>query len=164
MNINDIDVFVFDFDGVLTDNKVYVNEKGVEFVQCSRGDGLAFDVLRKLKKSVYILSTEKNNVVSVRANKLKVSVIQGIEDKLIGIEQILKRENCNIEKVFYIGNDLNDFNVMTQCGVSGCPADSHFKIKEISNFVFKTKGGDGVIRELLEEVFNLDFLEILYKE
>lgn len=164
MNINNVGVFVFDFDGVLTNNMVHVSENGFEFVSCSRGDGLAFDVLRKLKKPAYILSTEKNNVVSVRAKKLKISVLQGVENKLLGIKQILKRENCNLENVFYVGNDLNDFSVMKQCGMSGCPADSHLKIKQIADVVFKTKGGYGVVRELLEEVFNLDFLEILYKE
>ena len=73
MNIKNIDVFVFDFDGVLTNNMVHLDENGKEFVSCSRGDGLAFDVLRKLKKPAYILSTEKNTVVSARAKKLQIS-------------------------------------------------------------------------------------------
>ena len=64
--IDNIDALVFDFDGVLTDNFVHLNQNGIESVRCSRADGLAFDVLRKLKKSVYILSTEKNTVVSSR--------------------------------------------------------------------------------------------------
>ena len=164
MNINNIDVFVFDFDGVLTNNIVHLSENGTEFVSCSRGDGLAFDVLRKLKKPAYILSTEKNNVVSARAKKLRISVLQGVENKLFGIQKIIERESCNIENVFYVGNDLNDFSAITQCGMSGCPADSHVKIKQISDIVFKTNGGCGVVRELLEDVLNLDFLEILYKE
>ena len=70
ISIESIDAFVFDFDGVLTDNLVYVREDGLESVVCSRADGLAFDVLKKLKKSSYILSTEKNPVVTKRANKL----------------------------------------------------------------------------------------------
>jgi 3-deoxy-D-manno-octulosonate 8-phosphate phosphatase (KDO 8-P phosphatase) len=164
MNINNIDVFVFDFDGVLTNNMVHLDENGKEFVSCNRADGIAFDVLRKLKKPAYILSTEKNIIVSARAKKLRIPAIQGVENKLVGIQEILKRERCNIDKVFYVGNDLNDYNVIAHCGMSGCPADSHHKIKQITDIVFEAKGGCGVIRELLEKVLNLDIHDILFKE
>jgi len=164
ININDIKIFVFDFDGVLTNNMVYLDQNGKESVSCSRGDGLAFDVLRKLKKSAYILSTEKNTVVSARAQKLQISVLQGAENKVLGIKEIIKKENCKLENVLYVGNDLNDYLVMSICGFTACPADSHEKIKQISNIVLKTNGGNGIVRELLEEVLDLDFIEILYKE
>ena len=164
INIDDIDVFVFDFDGVLTNNLVYLDQNGKESVSCSRGDGLAFDVIRKLKKSAYILSTEKNTVVGARAKKLKITAIQGVENKVSGIQEIVRKENCSLEKILYIGNDLNDYRVMKICGFSACPADSHYKIKQISNIVLKTNGGYGVVRELLEDALGLDFIEILYKE
>jgi YrbI family 3-deoxy-D-manno-octulosonate 8-phosphate phosphatase len=162
MNINNIDVFVFDFDGVLTNNMVYLDQNGKESVSCNRGDGLAFDALRKLKKTAYILSTEKNTVVSARAQKLQISVVQGVENKIAGIQEIIKKENCKLENILYVGNDLNDYRVMSICGFTACPADSHEKIKQISSIVLKTNGGFGVVRELLEEVFGLDFIEILY--
>ena len=162
MILDDIDALVFDFDGVLTNNLVYLNQEGVESVACSRADGLAFDVLRKLNKPAYILSTEKNSVVSARAKKLKIPVLQGIENKLVGIQEIIKKENCLIENVFYVGNDLNDYRVMSLCGMTGCPADSHDKIKQISDFIFKKNGGHGIVRELLEDILDLDFIEILY--
>ena len=164
ININDIKIFVFDFDGVLTNNMVYLDQNGKESVSCSRGDGLAFDVLRKLKKSAYILSTEKNTVVSARAQKLQISVLQGAENKVLGIKEIIKKENCKLENVLYVGNDLNDYLVMSICGFTAWPADSHEKIKQISNIVLKTNGGHGVVRELLEDILDLDFIEILYKE
>ena len=162
MKIDDISVFVFDFDGVLTNNMVYIDQNGKESVACNRGDGLAFDVLRKLKKSCYILSTEKNLVVSSRARKLKISAIQGIKDKSIAIQKIAQKESCSLKDILYIGNDLNDFNVMKICGYTACPEDSHEKVKQISDIVLKRKGGLGIVRELLEEVFCLDFIEILY--
>ena len=74
ININMIDAFVFDFDGVLTNNLVYLDHHGDEWVSCNRADGLAFDLLLKLNKPTYILSTEKNPVVTARAKKLKVPV------------------------------------------------------------------------------------------
>jgi len=162
MNINNIDVFVFDFDGVLTNNMVYLDQNGKESVSCSRGDGLAFDALRKLKKTAYILSTEKNTVVSARAKKLQISALQGAENKVSGIQEIIKKENCKLENVLYVGNDLNDYRVMSICGFTACPADSHEKIKQISNITLKTNGGCGIVRELLEDVLGLDFIEILY--
>mgnify|MGYP005647233669 CR=1 FL=1 len=162
INIDNIDLFVFDFDGVLTNNMVYLDQNGKESVSCSRGDGLAFDALRKLKKPAYILSTEKNTVVSARAEKLQISVLQGTENKVSGIQEIIKKENCKLENILYVGNDLNDYRVMGICGFTACPADSHKKIKQISNIVLKTNGGHGIVRELLEDVLGLDFIEILY--
>ncbi len=162
MNIDNIDVFVFDFDGVLTNNLVYVNQEGIESVACSRADGLAFDVLRELVKPTYILSTEKNQIVTTRANKLKVPVLQGINNKVEALKEIADKEGFNLKNILYVGNDLNDYQVMKLCGFPVCPADSHPKIKEISGVVLKTNGGDGIVRELLEDVLSLDFIEILY--
>jgi N-acylneuraminate cytidylyltransferase/3-deoxy-D-manno-octulosonate 8-phosphate phosphatase (KDO 8-P phosphatase) len=157
-----IDAFVFDFDGVLTNNLVYLDENGNEIVSCNRADGLAFDVLRKLQKPSYILSTEKNPVVTARANKLKIPVLQGINNKVEALKEIANKEGFNLQNILYVGNDLNDYQVMKLCGFSVCPADSHPKIKEISDVVLKTNGGNGVVRELLEDVLGLDFVKILY--
>ncbi|MDA9120292.1 HAD hydrolase family protein [Opitutales bacterium] len=162
MNINEIDALVFDFDGVLSDNKVLVHQDGSESVLCNRADGLAFDVLRMLKLPTYILSTETNTVVTQRAKKLKVPVIQGASNKLETLSRLCNEEHYDINKVFFIGNDLNDFHVMKACGYNACPSDSHSKIKQISSHVFSSAGGEGVARELLEEIFNLDFIKILY--
>ena len=162
MNINNIDAFVFDFDGVLTNNLVYLNQEGVESVVCSRADGLAFDVLRKLKKPTFILSTEKNSVVTMRAKKLKIQALQGIKNKADALSSLSESKGYDLGRILYVGNDLNDFHAMKICGYSVCPIDSHIKIKELSNIVLNTRGGEGVVRELLEEIFNLDFIKILY--
>ena len=162
-SFNDIEAFVFDFDGVLTNNLVLFDSNGNEMVSCSRADGLAFDVLRKLKKPAYILSTEKNPVVAARAKKLGIASIQGISDKTESIKDLSRREGFALQKVMYVGNDLNDYLVMQLCGYSVCPADSHGAIKSIASLVLKTKGGYGVVRELLEDKLGLDFIEILYK-
>ena len=164
ISLENIEVLIFDFDGVLTDNKVYLDQDGKELVSCSRADGLAFDVLHKLQKPTYILSTEKNPVVTARANKLKIPVIQGVNDKVEGIRQLAEQEKFDLQKTLYVGNDLNDYRVMQLCGYSACPADSHKKIKDIAIIVLKTSGGKGVARELLEDVFQLDSIQILYPE
>ncbi len=162
--LNEIDAFIFDFDGVLTNNLVYLDQNSQEWVSCSRADGLAFDVLRKLQKPAYILSTEKNLVVTARAKKLKISALQGVDNKTEEIKKLAEREGFDLQNILYVGNDLNDYHVMQLCGYTACPSDSHKKIKSIANVVLKTKGGNGVVRELLEEVLCLDFIKILYKK
>jgi len=162
--LDDIKVFVFDFDGVLTNNLVYLNSNGEEIVSCSRADGLAFDVLHKLEKPAYIISTEKNLVVTARAKKLKISALQGVDNKTEEIKKLAEREGFDLQNILYVGNDLNDYHVMQLCGYTACPSDSHKKIKSIANVVLKTRGGNGIVRELLEEVLCLDFINILYKK
>ena len=163
MTLEDINAFVFDFDGVLTNNLVHLDQNGKESVSCSRADGLAFDVLRKLDKPVFILSTENNPVVTMRAKKLKIPVVQGVDDKVEVMKKLVNKNNYNLKNILYVGNDLNDYLVMQLCGYTICPADSHSKIKEISDVVLKTNGGNGVVRELLEDVLGLDFIKILYQ-
>ena len=155
MNINELDALIFDFDGVLTDNKVLVHQDGSESVLCNRADGLAFDVLRKLKIPTYILSTETNTVVTQRAKKLKIPVIQGASNKLETLSKLCNEENYDISKILFIGNDLNDYQVMKACGYSACPSDSHPKIREISSHVLSLAGGKGVARELLLSLIHI---------
>jgi 3-deoxy-D-manno-octulosonate 8-phosphate phosphatase (KDO 8-P phosphatase) len=161
ISIDKIDAFVFDFDGVMTNNLVYVDQDGRESVSCSRADGLAFDVLRKLNKPAFILSTERNPVVAMRASKLGILAIQDVPDKVKAIKELANNNRYNLKNILYVGNDLNDYYVMKLCGYSVCPADSHYKIKELSDITLKTKGGDGVVRDLLENVFSINFIKIL---
>lgn len=162
ISITSIDVIFFDFDGVLTNNKVYLNQNGDESVRCNRSDGLAFDVIRKLGLPVYILSSEKNKIVSMRAKKLKIEALQCIENKRDYLSFFSKKNKFNLDRAMYVGNDLNDFFAMQLCGYRVCPQDSHNKIKNISNIVLSANGGDGVVRELVENVFEIDFLKTLY--
>ena len=162
--LDEIDVFIFDFDGVLTNNLVHLDESGKEWVTCSRADGLAFDVLHKLKKPVFILSTERNPVVSARAKKLKVPVIQGITNKVDTLVSLSETKGFDLNRVLYVGNDLNDFPVMQMCGYAICPADAHPRIKELATVVLGCGGGTGVVRELLEDILALNFIKILYSE
>ena len=162
LTLNDIDAFIFDFDGVLTNNIVHLDQEGREWVSCSRADGLAFDMLRKIQKPAYILSTEKNPVVSARAKKLRVPVIQGVDDKISVIQELAQNEKYLLERVFYVGNDVNDYRAMERCGYTACPLDSHPMIKKIATFNLESKGGEGVVREILEDVLSINFIEVLY--
>jgi len=163
MKIEEIDAFVFDFDGVLTNNIVYIDQDGKEMVACSRSDGLAFDVLNKINKPSYIVSTEKNPVVTARAKKLKIVAYQNVENKIIAVQDIIDKHSYDVNKICFVGNDLNDYSVMQYCGFTVCPSDSHSSIREIADIVLNAKGGDGVVRELIEKHFGISFLKILYR-
>tara|TARA_B100001964_G_C14203588_1_gene587042 strand:- start:1069 stop:1581 length:513 start_codon:yes stop_codon:yes gene_type:complete len=162
ITLDEVEAFVFDFDGVLTNNFVYVSEDGKESVRCSRADGIAFDALRKLEKTSYILSSEKNSVVTKRANKLGITAIQGKRDKLAAIKELIKKKNLDINRIVYVGNDLNDLQVMKKLKLTMCPKDSHPRVQAVALFVLKTKGGEGIVREILEAVFNLNIEDLLY--
>ena len=145
-----IKLIVYDFDGVMTDNKVYINQNGSEMVQVNRADGLGVAEIKKMGIKQIIISTEKNPVVSARANKLDVPCLQGVANKKYALTDYCQKNDIQILQVAYVGNDINDKDAMAIAGLSFCPADAHETIKEISDHVFKRNGGDGVIRELLD--------------
>jgi len=161
ININDLDLIVFDFDGVLTNNSVYIDERGVESVKCSRSDGLAFDILRKINIRTIILSTETNRVVQQRAKKLKIEAINSQTNKEGFLKKFCKDNLYSLDRVLYVGNDLNDYYAMKSAGYRICPSDSHPKILEIATKVIDVKGGDGVARNIVEDLLNLNMMDLI---
>ena len=161
IKLDDIDVLIFDFDGVLTDNKVHLDGNGNEWVTCNRSDGLAFEILRKLKKLIFIISTEKNKVVAARAKKLKIPALYGVENKAKELQNLSIKKKFKLSRTLYVGNDLNDYEALKLCGYSACPSDSHKKIKQIVTFLLDTKGGSGICRELIEDKLKIDPLKFI---
>lgn len=151
-----IHTLIFDFDGVFTNNKVTINEDGNESVTCSRGDGYAFNILRgfqkisNLKIETFILSTEPNPVVTMRAKKLKISCFHGETNKLNFVRNHLQSTSKKLNGVIFLGNDLNDMALMREVGFSVAPSDAHPLIKEIADLVMPQNGGDGFIRSFIE--------------
>jgi len=143
-------LIVYDFDGVMTDNKVYVDQNGRETVQVNRGDGLGVSEIKKLGINQVIVSTEKNPVVQMRAKKLGIESFNGIDNKLACVEEISRTKNIPMRKICFIGNDINDLEVMTAVGLKICPADARGEIINIADLVLESKGGHGVIRELFD--------------
>lgn len=144
----DIDLIVYDFDGVMTNNRVIVFQDGTEAVIVNRADGLGVNCFRNLGIPQLILSTETNPVVKARAAKLSLEVIASCEDKKIALENYCAQNGFDLNKVIYIGNDLNDLEVMKIVGFPVAPADSHPKIKKVAKLITEAKGGDGVIKEV----------------
>lgn len=147
----DIIKFIFfDFDGVFTDNKVYIDESGREMVCCSRSDGLGIELLRKANMDMLILSSETNPVVALRAAKLKIPVVQSCKDKALFLKNYLQRAELSADEVAYVGNDVNDIEAMRLVGFRICPADAHSSVLVCANIVLNNKGGNGAVRELCD--------------
>jgi YrbI family 3-deoxy-D-manno-octulosonate 8-phosphate phosphatase len=137
-----------DFDGCLTDDRVWLNLDGEEFVAANRKDGLAVKRLKNLGIQVVIASTETNKVVLARGNKMGVEVLQGLADKAEAIEQYLKQKGLSWNDIWYVGNDVNDLGAIERANLSICPADAVKKVRKSVDVVLKTKGGYGILSEI----------------
>ena len=137
-----------DFDGCLTDDRVWLNLDGEEFVAANRKDGLAVKRLKNLGIQVVIASTESNKVVLARGNKMGVDVLQGLADKVEAIEQYLEQKNLSWNDIWYVGNDVNDLGAIKRSNYSICPADAVKKVRKSVDVVLKTKGGYGILSEI----------------
>lgn len=150
--VRDIDLIVYDFDGVMTDNRVLVFEDGMEAVFCNRSDGLAVQKIKDLGIEQIIISREENPVVQVRAKKLGIKALCNISDKKTALLNLCKSKKINLGKVAYIGNDITDIEAMRIVGLPIAPNDAHKKVKDIAGIVMKSRGGCGVVRELFERL------------
>ena len=148
--IGPLDAVVCDFDGVHTDDHVWVDEKGVESVRVSRSDGHGIKLLKDAGYTVLILSTEKNPVVAARAKKLGVEVIQGQDDKGSALASWLADNNIDAARVAYLANDVNDIPALEQVGWPVVVTDAHPSVKLLARLVLRAEGGDGAVRELAD--------------
>ena len=150
-------LIITDFDGCLTDDRVWLNEHGEEFVAANRKDGLGIKRVKKLGIEVVIASTEENKVVSARGKKHNLEVLQGLEDKKVSLNKYLENRKIKWNEVWYIGNEVNDKEAIESAGFSVCPSDAVSSIKKKVNLVLKTKGGYGIFSEiaiLLEKLYS----------
>ena len=148
-------LLAIDFDGCLTDDHVLVDEHGAEFVRVSRKDGLGAGRLRSLGVTVLIISTEENLVVSQRAKKIKVEVIQGVQNKQVALEDFAQRRGIERNYIWAVGNDINDIGLFKSAGLSLCPSDASSEIKAISDVILPIQGGEGILNflaKLLEKM------------
>jgi N-acylneuraminate cytidylyltransferase len=141
-----------DFDGVLTDDRVHVDETGREAVACSRSDGMGLSRLVASGVGAVILSSERNPVVSARAAKLRIESFQGVDDKGAALARVAADRNLAMEEVAYVGNDVNDMACMAMAGVSVAVADAHPEVLRAAAIVLRRPGGHGAVRELCDEI------------
>lgn len=141
-----------DFDGVMTDNMVYVFEDGREGVRCSRLEGYGLRRAAAVGVHCFILSTELNPVVSRRADKLKIECIQNCPDKVVAFTDMLRKRGLSMEDAAFIGNDVNDLDLLKLVGLPVIVADAHEDLDGLGAFRTRRKGGDGAVRELCDTI------------
>jgi N-acylneuraminate cytidylyltransferase len=137
-----------DFDGCLTDDHVLIDENGNEFVRVSRKDGLGASRLKNLGVLVLIVSSEKNLVVSTRAAKIQVDVLQGIQNKQVALQEFASCRGIAKSEIWAVGNDVNDLSLFSAAGRAICPKDAAEEVKASSDVVLPIKGGEGILNYL----------------
>ena len=145
-----LELVVFDFDGVFTDNKVLVSEDGVESVWCDRSDSLGMNRLQQAGVPVLVISTERNAVVGARCRKMGIECFQGVENKRLALEHVLGQRGIHPANVVYVGNDLNDLDCMRLVGCGIAVADATPAVMHVARIVLKEKGGHGAVREVCD--------------
>lgn len=140
----------FDFDGVFTDNAVYVSQDGTEAVRCLRSDGLGLQTLAALGVATVVISTETNPVVSVRSRKMAVRCIQGCDDKRTALEHLVAELALTMRETAFVGNDINDLHCLQAVGLPIVVADAHEDVVSHAVYRTKTPGGHGAVREVCD--------------
>jgi len=144
---------VFDFDGVFTDNRVWVNEQGDETLAFSRSDGLGLRRLEEVGVRPLIVSMEESPIVTARAGKLKVDCVQGVEDKLAVLRERTGELGVALEDTAFVGNDINDAECLRAVGVPVVPADAWPEVMPLARWVLTRAGGTGCVREFCDGVW-----------
>jgi len=147
-----IELVMLDFDGVVTDNRVWTDQTGKETVVAYRSDSILIKDLREKGIETMILSSEVNPVVAARAKKMGVEAIHGMGLQAKGrvMREILEKKNVKAENVIFVGNDLNDLSCFEIAGWSVAVADAYPEVIQAADFVLSKRGGHGAVRELCE--------------
>ena len=148
--IRKVRLIAFDFDGVFTDNTVYVLEDGTEAVRCFRSDGLGLQKLSALGIETVIISTEANPVVSARARKLGIRCLQDCKNKLTTLERLVAEMGISLAEVAFVGNDINDRACLERVGMPIVVQDAYAEVVPLACYQTQKCGGCGAVREICD--------------
>ena len=154
--IKKIRLIAFDFDGVFTDNKVFVFQDGTEAVACYRGDGIGLNKLKEMDIHIRIISSEVNQVVLKRAEKLNIEAINNINDKKSALVKIIEKLKITKDQVAFVGNDINDLKCMNFVGLPITVNDAHPDILNHALYKTSKNGGAGAVREICDLFENVN--------
>ena len=154
--IKNIKIIAFDFDGVFTDNRVCVSEKGEESVFCSRADGIGLSRIKQVGLFPIIISSETNSVTQKRADKLGIECFYGVVDKAEVAQTVLDRCKFSIEELAFVCNDINDIPLARKASVTIGVQDSWPEILDFCDAITFKNGGQGAVREVCDIFYNID--------
>jgi len=149
-----IKLLVLDFDGVMTDDRVWVNERGEEMIAANRGDGLGLEALQRGGVEVVVISKERSTVVSARCGKLNLPVIQGVDNKPVILKNYLAETRIDPGQVVYLGNDINDVSCFPIVAYAAVVADAHPVAYRLADRILTKKGGYGAVREICDLILS----------
>jgi YrbI family 3-deoxy-D-manno-octulosonate 8-phosphate phosphatase len=149
-----VDLVVFDFDGVMTDDRVWVDQAGLESVAANRSDGMGIAAMHKSGIPMIVLSTEPNPVVTARCQKLNLPVVQGLSDKADALQHLIQERQLDPMHVVYLGNDTNDLPCFPMVGCAVVVADAHQDVLGQADIILTHPGGSGAVRELCDRIIN----------
>ncbi len=149
-----VDLLVFDFDGVMTDDRVWVDQDGRESVAANRRDGMGVALMHKAGVAMLVLTTETNSIVAARCRKLNLPFIQGVHDKAAALLSVIKERNLDPLAVVYLGNDINDLPCFPLVGCAVAVADAHQDVLAQADLVLTHTGGYGAVRELCDKILH----------
>ncbi|MCC8172991.1 MAG: HAD-IIIA family hydrolase [Odoribacter sp.] len=151
--IPQIKMFLTDCDGCLTDGGMYYSENGDELKKFNTRDGMGFALLREHGIITGIITSESVALNRRRAKKLKLDILEeGCKDKASAVKRICSEYQVNLENIAYVGDDVNDLEVIQMVGLGCCPADAIASVKRVASFITEAKGGEGVIREVADKI------------
>lgn len=152
-DIPNIKMFLTDCDGCLTDGGMYYSEQGDELKKFNTRDGMGFKLLHQRGIITGIITSENVDLNRRRAEKLKLDILEaGCKDKLASVEKNCRRRGISLENVVYIGDDINDIEVIKAVGYGCCPFDAVPEVKAVADYITTAKGGEGVIREVIQHI------------
>ncbi len=146
----DIRIIGFDFDGVFTDNRVFVDSEGNEYVSCWRSDGIGITQLKNEGIHTVVISSEVNPVVGHRCKKLGLNFVQGISDKKAVMADICNELSIDSNNAAFMGNDVNDLSVLRWVGFGICVEDCYSDLLSVCKYRTQKKGGYGAVREVCD--------------
>ena len=151
-----ITTFIFDFDGVMTDGRVFCDFEGHPLRATNVKDGYALQLATKLGYNVAVISGAVCPSTIVRMNSLGVTdVFTGIPNKVLKLKEYIQEKGLKFEEIVFMGDDIPDLRVMQCVGLPACPADAVPEIKAISKFISDCKGGKGAVRDVIERILKV---------
>ncbi|MFN8153344.1 MAG: HAD hydrolase family protein [Bacteroidia bacterium] len=149
--------FVFDIDGVMTDGSLLIQEDGTMLRTMNIKDGYALQLAAKKGYFIFVISGSTPEGVKVRLSRLGIDEVHiGIDNKLAKLENLIMKYKIGFDQMVYMGDDMPDLEVMQKCLLRTCPADAIHQVKEICQYVSQKPGGQGCVRDLIEQVLTIN--------
>jgi N-acylneuraminate cytidylyltransferase len=151
-----VELLVMDFDGVLTDNRVWTDQNGAESVTSNRSDSMGLELLQASGVPAFVISKETNPVVAERCKKIGIGYKQGIDDKASAFKALLAERGVPAERTVFAGNDVNDLPCFPLAGCAVAVADSHPDVLRQADQQLSLPGGHGAVRELCDLIMAIN--------